>query len=252
MATVAQKVVIQLRSRRPVAETTAARRVVARTVLGAGHDFELIGFRAGGGRLLCLVACDRRDAGQFARRVEIALAKRLRPGEAFLSAAFVPVLDQEQLREAFVDLITPIPGGPDSFCEASNLWDLLGLRTIGLYTAATVRALLPRVTWADLLSLLGVSTLDEVPQSLAALPEATAAAAALPGLRGRTAEVVLARRAAVQVATGRIRDRETAALLGVGIRSVERLRTQHPDPRLCRAIERQLALRAHVDESPDV
>jgi hypothetical protein len=78
--------------------------------------------------------------------------------------------------------------------EGTSLPDLLGLRVVAPWLVPRVRLTLPRLRGRDLLTELGVETLDErvVPGLLA---DAAAAALALPVLEGRATRVLLARRA---------------------------------------------------------
>jgi hypothetical protein len=81
--------------------------------------------------------------------------------------------------------------------------------------------------------------------SLAPLEDAAAAAFALPNLRGRTADVVAARRAALAVARDRARPGDAAAALGLSERTARHMLKRKGDvPRaLVRAVHLQLALR---------
>ena len=74
-----------LREDRVIAVDLAARRTLARTVLKAGRSRGLLAFRAADTHLHLQVACGRPEAGELARRLEIALVRALR-----LAVGFAP------------------------------------------------------------------------------------------------------------------------------------------------------------------
>jgi hypothetical protein len=241
----------RLRDDRVLAPDLVARRTLARSVLERGASFDLLVFRAADTHLHQLVLCDRPAAGEFARRVELSLQHRLRPGVVFAPVHIVPVLDQRHLRNAFGYILRQEQRHglrSDPGFEASNLPDLLGLRPLGAYTAATVRARLPRIQRADLLELLAPPSSgppdlpggEPDPLSLSAV---AAAAACIPRFDASGRAGAAARRAAVHV-VGDLARAEVGRLLGLTLRQVRRLRSQPPDPRLVAAIERRLALRS--------
>ena len=112
--------------------------------------------------------------------------------------------------------------------------------------ATSVRALLPRVGRAELLGWLGAD-LEQPAGSFDLLPDAAAAAVCLPALVGHSRAAREARRAAVQLVGRELSTRELSSLLGVGERTVKRLRTSHASAALLRAVDLQLRLRhAHA------
>ena len=121
--------------------------------------------------------------------------------------------------------------------------DLLGLRVLGAYAAAYVRALLPRVNRQQLVSCFGIDAPDRPVTTFESPAEATAAAAALPDLKGRSQEVVEARRAAVHAVGRGLTAAQIGKTLNICKRTAKRLRKKPSEPRLVRAIRLQLGLR---------
>jgi hypothetical protein len=78
----------------------------------------------------------------------------------------------------------------------------------------------------------------------ARLADAAAAALALVDLRGRSADTIRARRAAVHAAGPNVSSRRLSECLGIGVRAVQSLRTQRSEPAMIRAVERQALLRS--------
>jgi len=151
---------VRLRARddRVVTPSPADRRRYARTVLEVGREFGLLCFRGADTHGHVELACNRDAAGEFARRVEIALTLGLGVDGGFQPAWVGPIHDQRHLQATFRYILRQRDHHElesDPFHEASNLPDLLGLRPLGVYTAARVRELLPRVHRDDLLELLG-------------------------------------------------------------------------------------------------
>lgn len=79
---------------------------------------------------------------------------------------------------------------------------------------------------------------------LEVLAEAAAAALALAELRGRSAEVARARRAAVHAAGPDVPSAQLGECLGIGVRSVQVLRQERREPALIAAVAKQALLRA--------
>ena len=237
---------LRLRDDRVIALDLAARRTLARTVLKAGRSCGLLAFRAADTHLHLEVACSRPEAGGLARRLEIALVRALRLAVGFSPAHIRPVIDQQHLHNTFWYVLRQEQHHgteADPHHEASNLGDLLGLRPLGAYTAANVKSLLPRVRAAEIEAELGIDRTAPV-ERWDLLAEAAAAAACVPALEGRSAEVVRARTAAVQLARPQLSCRALAAKLGVGYRTVVRMRAAPIDTPMLEAIAHQLRLRA--------
>ena len=246
MPAIAHHLMLRLADGRVIARDAAARRGLARATLRIAHPLPLLAFRAADTHLHLLVACKRAAAGELARRVEIGLRQRLGLEVPFAPAHIEPVAGQRHLRNAFFYVLRQEERhrlGGDPLHDASNLPDLLGLRVTGTWTAAHVRARLPRVTRGRLAALLGARAPDAPIEDWRTLADAAAAAVAMPALEGSTAVVTQARRAAARVAAKHLRATELAAQLGVSARTARRLRTQPPDPRLASAVAGQLGLR---------
>ena len=266
MSALGHHLMLRLRDGRVVAPTVAARRLLARTVLGlgAGANVRLLAFRAADTHVHLLAACGAPQATELARRVEIALTLALRPGVGFAHAHVRPIEGQAHLRNALRYVLRQEQHHGtdlDPRHEASNLPDLLGLRLVGAYTAQNVRTLLPRMRRDALLECLdpsdgGLARLLAAPELPPAehlapgLPEAAAAATALPDLDGRSTEVVAARHAAVHAVGVSAKLTSIADALSVTCRTVSRLRSEPAPPRLVRAVALQLWWRAGAGAAP--
>ncbi len=238
-------IMLRLDDGRVLARDAGARRVLSSTVLRIANPLPLLAFRTADTHLHLLLADSRPVAGELARRLEIGLWQTLRPGVPFAPARIKPVLNQRHLGNAFLYILRQeerhgLAGDP--LHDGSNLVDLLGLRVVGRWTATHVRAHLPRVDRASLVSFLASDPEASI-TSWAPLPEAAAAALALPALTGSGHSVTRARRAALHLARGRLRVADAAAAMGVSERTAHRLRHQPAEPDLEAAIEGQLRLR---------
>jgi hypothetical protein len=228
-----------------IAATQEQQRVVARVFLDQGRAAGLLAFSQADNHLHSENASDRAAAGRFAQAVELGLYWRLAPEVGFAPVYIKPILDARHLYATFRYVLRQPERhalGLDWPREASNLPDLLGLRDLGAYTRANVRRTLPRVHRDELLELLGVPELEPRDGPLDRLVAATLAATALPSLGGRAPEVVGARRAAIEIAAGRVPAPTLASWLEIGDRALRKLRTQAPDPELVLCIRRQLHL----------
>jgi len=234
--------ILRLQDDRVIASDTASQRLVARVVFTLAKGLGLLTFRLADTHLHLEVLCNREDAGELVRRLEIALGRRLKlPG--FDVPRIRPIANQQHLSHMFFYILRQAEHHSydgDMFFEASNLPDLLGLRGVGLESASNVCAALPRVRSWQLQKQLGVESLDpDVEGKLDILPDAAAAAFALPDLIGRSAAKVAARCAAVNVARGKATLAELAALLACDVRTIKRARAVTVKPDVLRAVRRQ-------------
>jgi len=225
---------------------------VARSFVERDRCFKLIVFRIVDNHLHALVAVDRDDAAEFARRVEISIQLSLRPGVHFSPAHYTLVESQRHLRHAFDYILDQEPRHGldlDPLHDGSNLPDLLGMRTIGTFTATNVRELLPRVTRADLTKRLpSPEVLDETqPLGFRELPYLADGAAAAFGLRriqGLLPEALIARIAAVRVGLRFAPVGLVARALGISPSTVRRLRRHEVSEVVIEAVEAQARARA--------
>jgi hypothetical protein len=216
--------------------------------------------------------CGRAAATELGRRVAIAVHHSLSLAARFKPCHLKPIVDQPHLYRAFYYILRQDERHEldvDPFHEASNLPDLLGFRMLGGYTLANVREHLPRVkrsqllqhamrttddcprnfeSRTDLVNLVNLATEANAPTATSSaiaanLVSATAAALAVPDLRGRGAEAVAGRAAAVQLASPFMSSPAIASLLGIKPRQVRRLRHRTTPPGLLDAISGQLELR---------
>ncbi len=228
---------------RVIARSPAQRRAFARVVLAHGKEFGLFVFRQVDTHGHAGADCSRTDAGRFARRVQSALTQVLPVEGGFAPAQYKDIADQRHLDHLF-DYILEQQNHHgafvDPFHDASNLPDLLGLRTTGVYTAQQVRALITR---GRLLRHFGVEDLDGRLVDFALLADAAAAAVGLSRLSPRCHVSAAARHAAVHVAGDAVQASAVSELLAIGTRHVTRLRARQPSDALVGTVRRQLFLR---------
>jgi hypothetical protein len=129
----------------------------------------------------------------------------------------------------------------DPLHEASNLPDLLGVRTLAIWTAVHVKKYLPRVKREHLLAVAGWS--DEAAPQLAGLADAAAAAVGLSDLKGNTVGARRARRAAVEVGAA-LSNSALAGMLGLSRQAVGRIRKRPAHTATVDAVRGQLMARA--------
>jgi len=250
MSFLAQHLVFRLIDDRVLASSTSERRILANKVLNTGRNYRLLAFRAADTHLHLLAACERKSAGELARRLGISLSSlypvNLSPvrlnsitDQFHLANTFKYIMQQEKRHQL----------NCDPFHEASNLPDLLGLRLIGFYTVNNVRGLLPRIGQREILELFGAD-LNSPILSCDNLLEAAAAAGGLPNLEGSSKEIIAVRCAALQVIGNNfnLTNAKVGKLLGLSQRTVFRLRKQTVSPNLVRAVELQLRIRQNSGE----
>jgi len=227
------------------------RRRVARSFLERDPELPLLAFGAADTHLHSLLAAAGDVAREFARRVEISIQRALGPGVPFSRVHSKPIRDQHHLGNTFFYVLDQERRhglAPDPFADATNIPDLLGLRVTGRGTIVRVRSVLPRVRREELVALLPHGERLDRPldpfQRLPHLAEAAAAALALPSIRGRQPERILARAAAVQAAE--VPRRMIVDALKIPRRSVQRLLQMSVPPALARAVDLQTRLRSSV------
>jgi len=240
--------VLRLEDNRVIATTDAQRRTVARSVIEAAHDDRLTAFGLVDTHLHVENVEDWGRCGRLAQRIGTSVKQRLKLPVRFAPVYREPILGQSHLDRAFFyDLRQQdrhgVVTGP--YHEASNLPDLLGLRTLGHPLNQHVRVLLPRVNRRRLLEILGLTDLPEdLPVDWSLLPAAAAAAACLPDLSGNRPEVMRARDAAVQAALADgLKPAMIAEILQLSTRWLRKARQRAAAPELVRAVRLQLVLR---------
>ncbi len=246
MSPLGQHITFRLMDSRVIAPTTADQRRMAVAVLRALKPYPLLAFRCADTHgHIALLGSDR-DAREAARRALIATSKTLGLPVRFQPAHLEAIRDQAHLDRTVRYVLRQDDHhgfAHDPWLDASNVPDLLGLRTVGTWTATQVRQALPRIGRAELLDAAGLTGLDEQPLDPTHLPDAAAAAVGCPDLSGRTAPVVAARRAAVHVGRPLMKPGALARLLGIQPRSARQLAAQPADDALVKAVTGQLRLR---------
>jgi hypothetical protein len=245
MTALGQHIRCRLHNDGPLADTIGKRRLLARTALEIGREFDLLSFGCVDTHLH-LVKAGADGGEEYARRLEIALSLRSESEVGFEPARVKPVLDLWHLYRAFdyalrQDQHHNVPIDP--LRDATNLPDLLGLRLAGAYTIANVRRFLPRVDRGQLLGLLGSRALELADGPVEELPSAAAAAICREQLVGHSRETQAARRAVLAILGDRLAIHAAAELLEVHRVTVRRLRRAPADPALVNAVRLQLGLR---------
>ncbi len=232
-----------------LAPGVAARRDLARCIARIAAGLPLVGFHAPDGHAHVPTLLDRQAAGELARRLQLGLGQVLGHHGQLEPARLRPVHDQGHLRNLFrytLDQQRHHGVVPDPFHEASALPDLLGLRVTGAWMRRVVTEHLPRVRRGMLTELLGVDPRDLDQVDLPYLADAAAAAVGRRDLRGRSADVVAARAAAVQLAQPDFRVAAVADALGCSLRSMSRLARRAVPASLTQAVQAQWRLRSHA------
>jgi hypothetical protein len=237
-----------------IARSVATLRLAARLFVRHGVPRGLIAFRIADTHAHVLAAADRRTAGQLALYVESALRQALRLPVPFEPARVRPVTDPRHLSSAFRYVLRQEEHHGTDFDPAhdgSILPDLLGMRFIGAGPVVPrLRALLPRISRAQLLDVVGMDALDasSLPVELALVPDAAAATLGLGSIHGRSAAQHRARLAAVHLIGTQLSAARAGQLLKLSTRSVERLRARSPETAVLEAARLQLHWRsAHRD-----
>lgn len=246
----AHHLVLRLKNDRVIAPGLEERRQLARIVLEQGTGQALMAFGLPDNHLHLEVVAERGPALQLARRVGITVTKRLGLRTGFATAHPEPVFTMRHLRRTFRYVLCQgtrhrLENDPDR--EGTNLPDLLGMRPIGAYTAAVVRCWLPRLRREKLLEWSHAGPLPTPVFSLDHLWEAALAASAGRDLRRTSEETRRIRCALVHLSGAGTPANELARRLGVGVRTVVRLRAGRPDPIWVEAIRRQVVWRARPD-----
>lgn len=261
---------MSVEGRRVVAATPAALRTGARVLLDQGAQASLLAFRLADSHLHTMLTCSRGEAGAFVHRVECALGWELRLGAPFERPHFEPVYTQRHLTKAFWYILRQEQHhgtALDPLHEGSSLYDTLGLRVVDPALPGRVARALPRTSREELAGLLGPSALGLIdtrgsgPLELSLLPDAAAAALALPDVHSK--KHALARRSAITVALANVHRwysgrsnghaQALARALGLSWWTTHRLESRPPDaashtPELDRAVLQQWQLRSGLDE----
>jgi hypothetical protein len=230
----------------PLIRTVEARRTLARVVFERGRDFDLTCFSAAESHLHAHNGGSEEQTRELGRRLSISLTRR-QPGVIGFYPSYVePVRDESHLYSTCRYILRQDKRHDlrlDPLREASNLPDLLGLRVLGRYTAATVQRWLPSLHGRELLGMLKVETLSPVAPELQRTITAGLVATGLCSLTPRSDEHHQLKRALVQLLTPSFPTTQIAAAMTLNPRTVRRLReSASSDRELLRAIRRQDSL----------
>ncbi len=247
------RVTLRLKDERAIAATRAERRAAVCIMIRQGRARRLLACAVAERHAEAIVLCSRAEAGAYAGRTATALSLSLRLEVAFEVARIKPICDQQQLANAFEQVLQqgePRQLTDEDFYDGTNLPDLIGMRVHGDYGRALLRAYLPSVSEQALLDRLKVDLSEPVSFDETVLVEAMLAAAGRSSLKGRSRASVGARRAAASVARLHMTAPAFANLLGIDVRTAFRMRAQHCDKALARAIELQLRWRSLLRRTP--
>ena len=237
--------VYRLRDDRVFAPSPETRRHLARALARLTAAFPMLAWRVVDTHLHLLGRFSEAQVDELTRRLRIFLAGTLHPGVPLLLSRRIPVRDQWHLVEAFGYVLrqdTHHGVGSDPLQEGSCVLDPLGMRLLCPVLPGRVREHLPRVCRGDLLVHVGVGVLEEAVH-LEHLADAACAAFALPELKGRSAETVSARVAAVHAASG-CSAATIAAALDLSPQTIRRMAAMPPRASAVRAVRLQMSLRA--------
>lgn len=254
MAKLGYHLMCRLEDDRVIAPKAWQRRLVARRVLEICRHAPLLCFHLVDSHLHLQLLAALEECMRLIQRIQASIKRRLALDVSFTPARKKPIADQGHLFNLFDYILrqqTRHGLDWDPCFDASNLPDLLGLRTLGAYTARLVRERLPRINRPYLLGRLGVPDLQPTDGPLELLPQAALAAAGLndfSGAQGRAARI-----AALAVAGAKLPVVTLGELLAIDRRTISRLRPLAPDPLMVHAIRLQLALRATIakEQGPD-
>lgn len=245
MPTLGRHLSLKLLDDRCIGTTPEERRLIAQVVLSQGRRDHVIALGEPDNHIHIYAGCTRAAGNRLAQRVESSLKQRLGLEVGFRPVWNKALRDGHHPRSLTRYIFTQAAhhGVPDDpLFESTNLPDLLGLRLIGRYTIGNVKRWVRRFGAADLLECLQVPRLVPRDGPLEHLPLATLAATALPHLRGKTPEVMAAKRAFVSIVGKRLAAPALGERLGVSRRTVFDLRRQPAEPALVHAIRLQLDL----------
>lgn len=154
---------------------------LAETILETGEPFGLVAFRVQESRLRALLVAPQPSVRDFARHLRLCLAHRMELGTDHGSVRVLEVTDAKQFYWQLLHVLRGVAlPEHDRAAEASNLPDLLNLRTAGRYTKIRLRRLLPDLDPVSLWSLMSKDGRPGVGKPLTAL-EAMDAGARLRG-----------------------------------------------------------------------
>jgi hypothetical protein len=244
-------VISRLESDRLLHSSDGQRRGLVRAIYRTTAPWQVPAFGCAGVHLHLVAGTDFQGAGELGRRLEISLQRTRRFGGPFQRVYRKELADQHHAFSASMYAMRQREHhqlAADPFLEATSAPDLLGARIFGARLIPVTRELLPELRRRQLLDLYGIEDLRpaESWDDPLELIEATAAACALAGLEGTSQEVQRARACVVSLAGEELNEGTLAALLGVSVRTVRRLRTLPRDPALERTIRLQLDLRRRV------
>lgn len=246
-----QHLICRLENNSVIAPTPETRLVVTRLVFAMARSLCLLAYHLVDSHLHLVLLEAQARAMEFARNLESAITQRLDLGEGFARAHPEPIRDQRHLLNAFDYVLRQQSRHGltwDPYLLASNIPDLLGMRVLGNFTKEHLRQRLPRVRPSTLLKYHGLESLSSLEPSLDHLVDATCAAAGLSSIQGLSRAHRAARLAALDVAAGRLPQKDLAALLDVTSRTLQRVGPQTADPALVRAVRGQLALRETIGQ----
>ncbi|MCB9778612.1 MAG: hypothetical protein H6742_08635 [Alphaproteobacteria bacterium] len=250
----AWQIIVRYRDDRVLTPLLSCTRRLAASVGRSARPFPLLAFGVADSHAHLAVVTDREAAGELARRVLIGLHQVLGRRAPLERARLVAVHDQRHLRHLFWYVLGQAEHhgiAADPLREGTSLPDLLGLRLNAGWTAAHVRAHLPRVTRTQLEERLGISAADAGPLRADCLLESACSALGVGGLSPRTEVGRVGLGAAVQVGDEAAGASELAAALGISRGFVWRLRREPVPAALVAAVQGQWTLRSALAERPE-
>ena len=247
---VGYQLTFRLRDSRVIAPTVTARRRIARSFLEIGDRYGLLAFRVAGDHAHAEVVCKREEAGRAAQAIGSSITQALGLPDGFNITHLAAIVDQSHLEEVFHYVLRQGQkhGLTDDLVhDGSALPDLLDYRVLGIGIEERVCAYLPRVSREAIRRHLGIEPAELVfaPRHLA---DAAAAAFGLANLNGQTEVPLLARAAAVKIATEHMKPDAVVALLRVSRSRMYAAREAVVPAGVILAIRRGMTLRASLGD----
>ncbi len=235
-----------LQDNRAILKDADQRREAARIVLEQGRAYDLLVFSFPDTHGHLLPRCDARRANRLNQRIESSLKQRLNLPVSFVSYPPEPIRTQSQLYNTVRYILTQHRRHDlrlAQFIEATNIPDLVSMRLVGDYTRVNLVQAIPRLRRDKILRWADLTDLRQLDDPVSALGAATRAATALSTLTGKSPAVLEAKRAVLKIIGSRLRGVDTAALLGISLRSVFALKHRPVNTALVETIRLQLGYR---------
>ncbi len=251
MSPLAYHLILRLLDNRVIITTPSKRAILIQTINKLSLQRKLLAWRMADTHLHLLIVNNRREAGEFARVVEMALKRRLDLDIGFSPAYIKQIHGQQHFIKTFFYILGQGQHHKilnDPFHEASNVLDIIGLRTINSHAATLVNQYLPRVNKEAVLNLLNIN-LDKTIKDFSVLRAATASVVGVDKFHKRVDSEIDVRAAAIKIVGNKLPVSTLAKQLDVSQRTIYRLKKRQANPMIIEALKSQLKMRQEFDQS---